>query len=52
MLDICICVLILFFSFKVYDYFAIISMILMIFGGKDMAFTCLEGFFFFVDAPP
>lgn len=30
--------------FKVYDYFAIISMILMIFGGKNMAFTCLEVF--------
>lgn len=37
--------------FKVYDYFAIISRILMIFGGKNMAFTCLE-VFFFVDAPP
>lgn len=30
--------------FKVYDYFAIISMILMIFGGKNTAFTCLEVF--------
>lgn len=30
--------------FKVYDYFAIISMILRIFGGKNMAFTCLEVF--------
>lgn len=37
--------------FKVYDYFAIISIILMIFGRKNMAFTCLE-VFFFVDAPP
>lgn len=31
--------------FKVYDYFAIISIILTILGGKNMAFTCLEVFF-------
>lgn len=30
--------------FKVSDYFAIISIILMVFGRKNMAFTCLEVF--------
>lgn len=30
--------------FKVSDYFAIISIILMVFGRKIMAFTCLEVF--------
>lgn len=45
--DLCLIFVFVFYFvlfFKVYDYFAIISLILMIFGRKNMAFTCLEVF--------